>query len=286
MIEKQPFGNTGHMSSRVIFGSVALKWTDQDEADRALDLLLHYGVNHIDTAPVYGDSELRIGPWMKKHRNDFFLATKISTGLYSGAREQFYRSLERLQTDHVQLLQFHNLTDVGMRELVFNEGGALRLLEEAKAQGLAGAIGITGHGLRAPELLMLSLKAAQFDSVLLPYNYLLMKDPEYKSSFDQLFEYCRTNNIAVQTMKSAARGLWNGKHKDHVTWYEPLNTQEAVTKAVHWAMAKDYIFLNSTGDLDVLPMVLKAADSFDGTPPPEEEMQKLVTDEKMVSIFY
>ena len=151
MIEKIPFGKTGHQSSRTIFGSVSIGRVSQSEADRVLDLLLEFGVNHIDTAPKYGEAELRLGPWMKKCRDQFFLATKTNERTYQDAKDQFQRSLDRLQVDHVDLLQFHNLTDIVAREIIMGPGGALEFLVEARQAGLTRFIGITGHGLDTPK---------------------------------------------------------------------------------------------------------------------------------------
>ena len=150
IIGTERFGRTGHFSTRAIFGSACLKQASQDEADGVLELLFKYGINHVDTAPRYGDAELRIGPWMKHHRGQFFWPQERPTE-YREARDQFYRSLERLQVDHVNLLQLHNLTDIVNREIIMGPGGALEFLIEAKEKGLARFIGITGHGLQAPE---------------------------------------------------------------------------------------------------------------------------------------
>ena len=108
-IPKQAFGRTGHMSSRTIFGAAALGSVSQEEADGVLDLLLKYDINHIDTAASYGDSELRIGPWMKEHRGDFFLATKTGKRTYDEGKAEFELSLERLRVDSVDLIQLHYL---------------------------------------------------------------------------------------------------------------------------------------------------------------------------------
>src|SRR5207247_7267040 len=97
MIARRPFGRTGHQSSATLFGAAALARASQADADRALDVLLRYGVNHIDTAARYGDSELRIGAWMARHRKDFFLATKTGERSKAAARESIQRSLERLR---------------------------------------------------------------------------------------------------------------------------------------------------------------------------------------------
>ena len=85
-IERRKFGRAGHQSSAVLFGGAALGAVDQSTANKVLDLLLEYGVNHIDTAASYGDSELRIGPWMKRYRKQFFLATKTGVRDYAGAK--------------------------------------------------------------------------------------------------------------------------------------------------------------------------------------------------------
>ena len=284
MIEKIPFGKTGHQSSRTIFGSVSLGGVSQSEADRTLDLLWEFGVNHIDTAPKYGEAELRLGPWMKKYRDQFFLATKTNERTYQDAKDQFQRSLERLQVDSVDLLQFHNLTDVVEREIILGPGGAIEFLVEAKEKGLTKYIGITGHGLDTPRFHMQTLERFAFDSVLLPCNYLLMQDPNYAGEFQNLLSYCHEHQIAVQTIKAIARGYWGNKKWSRSTWYEPLTDDGAITKNVHWVMGIPGIFLNTVGDLQELPKVLKAADMYEEGPS-DEEMNKLVEEMEMQMLF-
>lgn len=284
MIDKIPFGKTGHQSSRAIFGSVSLGGISQSEADPVLELLWQYGINHIDTAPKYGEAELRLGPWMKKYRNNFFLATKTNERTYQDAKDQFQRSLDRLQVDHVDLLQFHNLTDVVEREIIMGPGGALEFLVEAKEKGLTRFVGITGHGLDAPRFHRQTLERFDFDSVLLPCNYLLMQDPNYAGEFQRLISYCQEHQIAVQTIKSIARGYWGNKEWSRSTWYEPLSNDEAITKCVYWVLGIPGIFLNTVGDVQELPKVLKAADSFEKRPA-DEEMKAVVEEMKMQTLF-
>ncbi|MEJ2166470.1 MAG: aldo/keto reductase [Desulfobacterales bacterium] len=283
-IDKLPFGKTGHMSTRAIFGSFCLARADQKTADEVLELLLDYGINHIDTAPGYGDAELRVGPWMKQYREHFFLATKTDKRTYQDAREQFYRSLDRLQVDRVDLLQIHNLTDVVFREIAMGPHGALEFLIEARDKGLTRFVGITGHGTPAPKMHLQSLARFGFDTVLLPCNYLLMQLPHYRADFQQLISYCRENDIAVQTIKSAARGLWGDKARSHTTWYEPLDDEESIAKAVHWVMAQAGIFLITTGDIQVLPKFLAAAAAFQKAPP-VEAMDAMVARQRMQALF-
>ena len=283
-IEKLPFGKTGHMSTRAIFGSACLRRSGQNEADEALKLLLKYGINHIDTAPLYGDAELRLGPWMKQYRNHFFLATKTDKRTYQDAREQFHRSLERLQVDRVDLLQLHNLTDVVARETIMGPGGALEYLVEARDKGLARFIGITGHGIQAPSMHRQSLDRFAFDSVLLPCNYLLMQNPYYSAGFDDLVSYCHGRNIAVQTIKSIARGYWGSKQKGRVTWYEPLSDEQSIIKSVHWVLGISGIFLITVGDMQELPRVLAAAAGYH-SPPPDAEMKGMVEEQEIEPLF-
>jgi aryl-alcohol dehydrogenase-like predicted oxidoreductase len=268
----------------VIFGSACLRRASQPEADKALEILLEFGINHIDTAPLYGDAELRIGPWMKHHRDQFFLATKTDKRTYQDAREQFLRSLDRLQVDRVDLLQMHNLTDVVFRETVMGPGGALEFLVEIKEKGLARFIGITGHGILAPKMHLQSLDRFAFDSVLLPCNYLLMQNPDYARDFKNLISYCAERNIAVQTIKSIARGLWGNKPRSHVTWYEPLTDDESISKSVHWVLGKAGIFLIAVGDIQELPKFLTAAANYQ-SPPSDEEMRSMVQRENVTSLF-
>ncbi len=284
MIAKQPFGRTGHSSTRVIFGAAALGAVAQDKADRVLNLLTYYEINHIDTAPMYGNAELRIGPWMERRRSNFFLATKTDKRTYEGAWEQFQRSLERLRVDQVDLLQLHNLVDPQEWELAMGMSGALEAAIEARRQGLTRFIGVTGHGLTAPAMHQRSLEHFGFDAVLLPYNYVMMQNSRYAADFEALMALCQERNVAVQTIKSIARGPWGSKTRIRTTWYEPLENQNAIDKAVHWVMGRPEVFVNTVGDVQLLPKVLEAAGRFRAAPP-ERVMEALVAEQEMAPIF-
>jgi aryl-alcohol dehydrogenase-like predicted oxidoreductase len=277
MIEKLTFGRTGHESTRTLFGAAALGRVTQEEADRTLDLLLKYGVNHIDTAASYGDSELRIGPWMARHRKDFFLATKTGERTYEKAKEQFHRSLERLRVDSVDLIQLHYLVDPKEWEVALGPGGALEALVEARQQGLVRFIGVTGHDLTVARMHMRSLERFDFDSVLLPYNYLLMQNPQYAADFELLSGICKQRNVAVQTIKSVARGPWGDKPHTHSTWYEPLTDQKDIDAAVNFVLSRPGVFLNTPGDIHALPKILDAANRFKVDTPAQQVQQAAAT---------
>jgi aryl-alcohol dehydrogenase-like predicted oxidoreductase len=266
MIDKARFGRTNHLSSRIIFGAAALWTQDQARTDRALDLLLEYGVNHIDTAASYGDSELCIGPWMDRYRNDFFLATKTEKRTYAEARDQFYASLDRLRTDHVDLLQLHYLVDSAEWNVAMGPGGVLEFALEAREQGLTRYIGVTGHDVAIAEMHLRSTAHFDFDSVLLPYSYTMMQNPVYQAKFEELYRHCMANDVAMQTIKGIVWRPWGGRPQTRTTWYEPLEEQQAIDNAVHWILGKPGVFLNSAGDVDVLPKVLAAAARFEARP--------------------
>jgi len=272
------------MSTATIFGGAALGRVTQEEADHVRDLLLKYGVNHIDTAASYGDSELRIGPWMERHRNDFFLATKTGKRTYREARDEIHKSLERLQVDHVDLLQLHNLTHPDDWDVAMAEGGALEAAMEAKDQELTRFIGVTGHGLLTAAMHVRSLERYEFDSVLLPWNYVLFKSERYRQEFEKLLEICKDRGVAVQTIKSITKGPWAEKDRTRNTWYEPLEEQEDIDKAVSWILGKGYIFLNTCSDIHLLPRVLDAASRFEGKPS-DAEMELMVEERRMSRLF-
>ena len=284
MIPTHPFGSTGHDSTRTLFGAAALGKVDQATADRTLEVLLQYGVNHIDTAARYGDSELRIGPWMAEHRSRFFLATKTGERTYQAARDGIRRSLERLRVDQVDLIQLHNLTDPAEWEVAMGPGGALEAAIEARQEGLARFIGVTGHGTIAPSIHLRSLERFAFDSVLLPYNFVMMQNPSYAADFETLVGRCQERGVAVQAIKSITAGPWNEKPRSRATWYEPLEEQADIDRAVHWLLGRPGIFLNTAGDVNLLPRVLDAAARFQRRPS-DDEMRAMVARQEMTPLF-
>jgi aryl-alcohol dehydrogenase-like predicted oxidoreductase len=285
MISKQAFGRTGHASTRVIFGSYALSQATQSEADRVLDVLLEYGINHIDTAHSYGNAEKRIGPWMAHHRQDFFLATKTGKRGYKDAWKELNISLDLLRTDHIDLWQMHGLTNPHGWEKAMGEGGALEALLEAREKGLVRFLGVTGHGTKVPEMHLRSLERFNFDSVLLPYNFTQVQDPRYAANFAKLVEVCHQNKIALQTTKSLGMRQWGDRAKTYNTYfYQPLEEQAAIDKAVHWVLGHPDIFLISVGDMQLLPRVLQAANRFESRPS-DDEMRALVCEYEMTPVF-
>jgi aryl-alcohol dehydrogenase-like predicted oxidoreductase len=290
MIPTAPFGRTGHESSRVIFGAAGLASMRQERADQVLDLLRRHGVNHIDTAASYGDSELRIGPWMAGHRREFFLATKTDQRTGDGARAELERSLERLQVDQVDLIQLHNLVEPDEWDTAHGPGGAVAALARARDEGLARFVGVTGHGTRIARMHIRSLERYPFDSVLLPYSYVALTDDAYRSDVEELLGMCADRGVAVQTIKGVARRRWEPDHEGRMfSWYEPLTEEGPLRRAVRWVLGDPRVFLDTTTDAGVMARVLAIADEEAATGtltrPPDAEMAADVDDEGMAPLF-
>ncbi len=286
-IATQLFGRSGHMSTRTIFGAASLSHVTQQEADRTLEILLQYGVNHLDLASSYGDAELRVAPWLARYRSQFYVATKADSRTAQEAKEELHRSLERMHIDYVDLWQLHSLADPIEWDTALSPGGAIDAAIEARKQGLIRAIGVTGHGLQIAATHRRSLERFDFDTVLLPYNYITMQNSYYAENFNALLSTCQQRNVAVQTIKSIAYQPWMGRQHTRDTWYEPLEDQQDIDLAVHWVLKRPGIFLNTVGDIHLLPKVLNAASRFvEGSPvPTDEQMQALVARLGMVPLF-
>ncbi len=273
MLATAPFGRTGHHSSRVIFGAAALGGMRQERADEILQVLLDAGVNHLDTAASYGDSELRIGPWMAEHRDRFFLATKTGQRRGDGARAELEKSLERLQVDHVDLIQLHNLVEPDEWEVAHGPGGVVEAMAKARDEGLVRHIGVTGHGTRIAGMHLRSLERFPFASVLLPYSYVALQDPGYRHDVEILLERCADDGVAVQTIKAIGRRRWPADYDGpRFSWYEPVTDADAIGRAVRWVLSHPQLFFNTSSDARLLRIALSAA--AEPTPvPTDAELQ-------------
>jgi aryl-alcohol dehydrogenase-like predicted oxidoreductase len=263
MLPVAPFGNTGRRSTRVIFGAAALGAMSQERSDETMALVDRWGINHIDTAASYGDSELRLRPWLDAHRAEVFLATKTGERDGVGARRSLERSLERMAVQHVDMIQLHNLVEHDEWERAFAPGGAVEALAAARDEGLVSHIGVTGHGLRIAAAHLRSVERFDFASVLLPVNFILLDQPEYRSDLDRLLAVCDERGIAVQTIKSIARGRWSPDVTRRFSWYEPLTDPDAIARAVRFVLSHPAMFLNTTSDARLLEPIIAAADVDD-----------------------
>jgi len=257
----------------------------QERADELLPVLLEAGVNHIDAAASYGDAELRLAPWLAGNRAGFFLATKTGDRTGDAARASLERSLERLGVDHVDLIQLHNLVEPDEWDVAFAPGGAVEALMWARDEGLAGHVGITGHGLRIASMHLRSLERADFASVLLPYSYVLLQDPSYRADVERLLEVCAERQVAVQTIKAVARRRWVGDDGPRYSWYEPLQDMAALGRAVRFVLGDTRLFLNTSSDARLLRPILEAASSAGPRSPADDELAADVASSEMQPLF-
>ena len=232
----------------------------QDEADASIEFALAAGINHFDTAAAYGDSELRLGPWMPRIRDRIFLATKTEERTSAGAFDSVRRSLERLQVDRVDLIQLHEVCESDTLDRVTGSGGALDGVVRAEEEGLVGAIGITGHGMMAPAVHREALQRFPFSTVITPYNVALAGDPEYLRTFDALAEEVVDQDAGLMLIKAAAKNLWRtSEAPGYTTWYEPLDQQEHIDAAVAFALARrEATGICSPSDVRLLPLLIEA----------------------------
>jgi predicted aldo/keto reductase-like oxidoreductase len=259
-VQQRRLGRIGHQSSVLIYGAAALGEVDQDTADASIQLALDAGINHFDVAASYGDAELRLGPWMGRIRDRIFLATKTGLRDRDQAWAQINHSLERLQTDHVDLIQVHAVGDPEELDLVTRPGGSLQAVVRARDEGLAGAVGITGHGHQAPATHLEALRRFPFDTVLSPLNFVLGQDPAYLADYQALVAEVQAQDAGLMIIKAASRRNWpEPVEHGYTTWYEPFDDQERITAAVTWVLSHPEVTgIATPGDVRLLPLVIEA----------------------------
>jgi len=261
-METRRFGRTGHMSTLAIFGAAAFYEISQEQADKVMESVIEAGINHIDIAPSYGQAEERVGPWMPSERDRFFLGCKTMERSKEGAWNEMQQSLKRLQTETFDLYQCHAITTMEELDAVTMKGGALESFLAARQEGLIKYIGITGHGVNAPEIYLEALRRFDFDSVLFPLNFVQMANPEYSRHAKDLISVCRAKDVGTMVIKAVTRGPWGEKKHTATTWYEPFDGSNEIQQAVNFALSYEVTGLCTAGDIRILPMFIKACENF------------------------
>lgn len=256
------FGRTGHMSTIAIFGAAAFWEISQADADQVMEQVIAAGINHIDVAPSYGQAEERIGPWMPRERDRFFLGCKTMERTKEGAWNEMQQSLKRLQTKNFDLYQCHAITTMEELDAITMKGGALEALVEARQNGLIKFIGITGHGVNAPEIYLEALRRFDFDSVLFPLNFVQMANPDYRRHAKELISVCRAKDVGTMVIKTITKGPWGAKEQTASTWYEPFEQMDEIQQAVNFALSYEVTGLCTPGDIHILPMAIEACENF------------------------
>ena len=273
-METRRFGRTEHMSSVAIFGGFALSSVTQEEADKVMELVIQAGVNHLDVAPSYGSAEERLGPWVKRERQRFFLGCKTMQRARHAAADELHASLKRLQTDHFDLYQLHAITTFAELDEATRPGGALEALVEARHAGLARYLGITGHGVQTPAIFIEALQRFDFDSVIFPVNFIQYAEPAYREKAAELIQLCRQRDAGIMAIKSITKGPWGDRPHTHNTWYEPFTASEQIQAGVNFALSQPVTGLCTAGDAQVLPLMLEACEHF--TPLSAAQQEELI----------
>lgn len=273
-METRRFGRTGHVSTVAIFGAAAFSEISQADADKVMEMVIEAGVNHIDVAPSYGQAEERIGPWMPRERGRFFLGCKTMERTKEGAWNEMQASLKRLQTETFDLYQCHAITTMEELDSVTMKGGALEAFVEARREGLTKYIGITGHGVDAPQIYLEALRRFDLDSLLFPINFVQMANPEYRKYTEELIATCKAKDVGTMIIKSITKAPWGERQHTATTWYEPFDQMDEIQRAVNFVLSYDVTGVCTAGDTRVLPMVLSACENF--TRLTDSEMEEMI----------
>jgi predicted aldo/keto reductase-like oxidoreductase len=269
-MEHRRLGRTEHESTLAILGAFSIGQVNQREADLAMELVLEHGVNHIDVAPTYDAAEERLRPWMGRARDHFFLGCKTGQRKRQDAADELLQSLKRLGVDHFDLYQLHAVTNLEELDQVTRAGGALEALVEARQAGLTRFLGITGHGLEAPEVFLEALRRFDFDTILFPLNFVLYANPTYRENTDALLHLCRQRDVGTMIIKSIARGPWGNRPPSYHTWYQPFDDPKEIQSAVDFTLSQDVTGICTAGDVRLLPAIIQACENFSPMSPAEQ----------------
>lgn len=270
-MEKRTLGRTGHESSVVTFGTAGIGRVTQDVADKAIQLILDHGVNHIDIAPSYGEAMERMAPWMPDIRNQVFLGSKTRFRTRDEAWADIESIMKRLNVESFDLFQLHSVIDMDALDQVTAPGGALEALVEMREQGLTKWLGITGHGPHAPSTHLEGLNRFDFDTIMFPVNAAMFRSTEYRRDAEALLAKANARNLGIQTIKMIARGGWGDGERDASTWYDPHRDQGPIDRALWWLLSQQMHTAPSAGDVNILPKVLDAAERFSPLSAEEQE---------------
>ncbi len=283
-MEKRRFGRTNHMSTLAVFGAASLGRLDQPLADQVIQQMINAGVNHIDVAPTYGEAELRLGPWMPRIRKKFFLGCKTMERTKEGLITECHESLGRLRVDHFDLYQLHAITTMAELDQCTQTGGALEGAIEMRDEGLTAFIGVTGHGMQAPQIFIEALSRFDFDSVLFPIYPALFADDEYRAGALALLDLCEEKDVGVMTIKAIAKEPWGDREHTRHTWYKPFEEKETIQRHINFALSHKLTHICTAGDYRLLSDVYEACENFE--PMSEEARQALIEKQAELDLIF
>lgn len=264
-MEQRPLGQTDQDSSILTFGAIALDTLTQDGANRLVELVRAYGVNHFDVAPAYGTAEVKLGPKLREHRDDIYLGCKTKQRTEDAARAELQRSLHRLGVDRFDLYQYHAVTQPDELDAITAPDGARAAVHAARDAGVVDHIGLTSHG--PPDLIHEAMDRLELDTVMFPMNFVAMGDTAGRDYADVL---ARANEEGIGTIgiKAFAKQTWPPEtelypdDRPYATWYDPFDTPDAIQDCLNYALSQGLTTITNAGDPKLLPMILHAASEF------------------------
>jgi aryl-alcohol dehydrogenase-like predicted oxidoreductase len=268
-METRPLGETGQENTVMTFGAIALDYLEQEGADQMVELVLDYGVNHVDVAPTYGDAEYKLGPKLRQYRDEIFLSCKTQEWEYGSARSELERSLDRLGVDSIDLYQFHGLEYAHEIDTIAGEGGALEAFRDAKDEGLIDHIGLTSHG--DPDLIVDAIdRIDELETVMFPLNPVVVGKDDAEYDYEAVLERADEENIGTLGIKAFAKGSWPStdelpaEDRPYANWYRPVDRPDEIRERFDFAASQGLTSVVSPGDPKLVAMVLDAADRYDG----------------------
>ncbi len=262
-------GDTGHDSSIMTFGAIALNWLEQEGANQMVELVLDHGINHFDVAPTYGDAELKLGPKLRQHRDEIFLGCKTQERKYEGAKRKLEASLTRLGVEHIDLYQIHGLEYEEELETITGDGGALEAFRDAKEEGLIDHIGLTSHG--NPQLILDAFdRIDDLETVMFPMNPVVAGKDDDDHDYQAVLDKANDAGIGTLAIKAFAKGPWPSTDelpeadRPYSNWYQPVDTPAEIRERFDFTAAQGLTSVINPGDPKLVAMVLDAAERYDG----------------------
>jgi len=199
MIRKRLLGGTGLEATEIGLGGIPMIRSSFDKAVKIVHRALDLGVNYLDTARNYRDSEAKMGAVMRTRRDECFLATKSSAGTKEAALAELAVSLKELQTDKLDLWQLHDVSTPRRYEEVMAPGGALEAAKQARDEGKCDFIGITSHSVPVLEQ---AIESGEFDTIMCVYNLAI------GDTGDRVMPLAKERNVGVAVMKPLSGGIF------------------------------------------------------------------------------
>jgi aryl-alcohol dehydrogenase-like predicted oxidoreductase len=268
-IAKRALGKTGEHLSIIGFGGIVVMDAEPAHAANIVAEAFDRGINYFDVAPSYGNAQERLGPALAPYRNRSFLACKAESRMKDDSRAQLENSLKLLQTDHVDLYQFHALTKMADLDKVLGPGGAMETMEAAKKEGKIRYIGFSVHSV---ETALAAMDCYNFDTVLFPLNWLLVSQANFGM---QILEKAQQKQMGIMCLKSMAKTVWAAdQKKDHPQpkcWYQPAAFPNEASLGLRWTLGHPITAAMPPGDEQYFRLAMDVAQNYKPLAPHEEQ---------------